>query len=111
ALCVSKGGYLVNIGSSGEQAYIEILIYNTAKKKFWIGGNDIGQNQQYWTKGNAVGTKYSPWYTNWNHGQPSRTYKGKREACMLIKGSEGDRWTDGMCHSHYSYICEHDNAS
>ncbi|CAH1798313.1 unnamed protein product [Owenia fusiformis] len=106
ALCVSQGAYLVNIGSSNEQHYIERSIRNTAMKNFWIGANSIGKNQQYWTKGNAV----AGGYTNWQHGQPSKYHKGNLEPCTLIWGDNGDRWNDVQCFQRYFYICEHDNA-
>ncbi|CAH1798295.1 unnamed protein product [Owenia fusiformis] len=108
ALCVSKGAYLVNIGSHGEQAYIERMIRNTARENLWIGGNDIGQNQQYWTKGNAVGS--TDGYTNWKTGEPSRLHSGNREPCMCIWGDSGDRWNDLDCFARIFYICEHDNS-
>jgi hypothetical protein len=73
--CEERGGYLVTITDSGEQAFIEGLLAREGNKNcYWLGGYCGGDRVFQWVTGENFG------YTNWSPGQPDNSsYHGDQD--------------------------------
>lgn len=108
-----KGGHLVEIESSAENALVAANIAADA----WTGANDVAlegrfrstnyttnNGQRLWD-GAATGAPYYARYTKWTSGQPGG---GATEDCVAIVGSGSTRgqWDDRVCTQSRGFVCE-----
>ncbi|XP_046342330.2 CD209 antigen-like [Haliotis rufescens] len=102
-MCRSDGATLVKIDTAEKQDIVRGLFnfkYYTNKKEPWIGLRDTTRSNVYrWTDGSV------PTYTNWHKGEPSFTYEGHDEDCVLIQMS-GSAWNDDDCSKIRWFVCE-----
>ncbi len=106
------GGYLANITSAGERAYV----WDRLSEGSWIGASDSAlegdwrwkggpeSGTAFWsggTGGSAVGGAYS----NWQAGQPDN-YNGV-EHCGEMRFSSSPSWNDENCNSSRQYVIEY----
>ncbi|KAJ8035422.1 Neurocan core protein [Holothuria leucospilota] len=96
--CISVGGHLASIHSSGELNAIKGIISSMPNVGYYIGLNDK-YRERHWQY--TDGTEAS--YFNWNSGQPSRQ---EGEDCTSIN-SQG-KWFDDRCTTSYGAICKRD---
>lgn len=87
--CESKGGHLVTITSSEEQAFIEDLMdENTAKKQYWIGARYLDGGYKW-----VTGEDFS--YSNWDYRQPDRSVNnGLQEEYVQIFNEPNSAYAD-----------------
>jgi hypothetical protein len=89
--CVSMGGYLVTITTSGEQSFI-FNIWPSG----WIGLTDeVNEGTWRW----VTGETYS--YTNWNSGEPNNA--GNEDYVQFVSGG---RWNDLPNNVSLPYVLE-----
>lgn len=63
--CENLGGHLVTITSAEEQAFIETLVCQGAKKQYWIGAYLDGDNYKW-----VTGEEFA--YANWDASEPNQ---------------------------------------
>ncbi|MEM6812137.1 MAG: PA14 domain-containing protein, partial [Pseudomonadota bacterium] len=102
------GGYLANVTSAAENAFIDSLIIADT----WLGGTDAGTEgvwiwqdgpeggDQFWA-GDSSGSSVGGYYENWNGGEPNNS--GDEDA-LEINTSGG--WNDQGVGSSNDYIIE-----
>lgn len=94
--CVSLGGHLASIHSSGELNAIKGIISSGPNIGYYIGLNDIYREGQWqYTDGTGVT------YYNWNSGEPSRQAD---EDCTVM--NTNGMWFDDRCSVSYGAICK-----
>ena len=94
--CTSFGGYLAEVTSSSENAYITAGLTG----RFWIGGSDaVEEGRWIWSHS---GSEISE-YTNWGPKQPDNY--NSQEKCLSYRVS--NVWNDLDCSVAISYVCEH----
>ncbi|XP_076822718.1 macrophage mannose receptor 1-like [Clavelina lepadiformis] len=95
--CITKGGHLVAIQSSGENSFVLSRGYQTNAQALWIGLKNDSGNTFHWADG-------SPYvYTNWSPGEPNNYYDS--EGCVTISTYDG-LWNDDNCGRKFGYVCE-----
>ena len=107
-ICEARGGHLVTVSDSGEQAFIErmSLLMNYNGKAPWLGGyrNPDDLNEWKW----VTGEEWS--FTAWNGGQPSYI---RETALALCENRIGvivsQNWNDDDETRSRFYICEWEN--
>ncbi|MEO0249061.1 MAG: lectin-like protein [candidate division WOR-3 bacterium] len=104
---LGKGGYLVVINDSAEQAFVASTFASTGDYEsfIWIGLYDpsfSGSGPFVWVNGDPVG------YTNWAPGEPNN-YFTNEWAVEMRTAAYGNEWNDLPGYvSHYGVI-EYDN--
>jgi VCBS repeat-containing protein len=112
ALLNGVNGYLANITSAAENAFIQSNLTGTA----WIGGSDQaveGQwrwlngpeaGQLFWL-GNNTGSAQNGFYTNWQTNEPSNSGGVPGEDGIQFRNSDG-RWNDIPVTTNQRYVIE-----
>lgn len=70
---------------------------------FWIGATNLDNDDRsfFWS-----GTNLGLTYTDWPAGEPSHTYAGDNENCVLLSRQYDYRWNDFSCNYPQYYACE-----
>lgn len=97
--CFSRGGDLISITSSEEQAYVNNVVLNKMLRDYalWIGLNDRNRNGDWvWADGSVVN------YTNW---VSSRNDAESSKHCGV---QVNEAWRPMLCGSDkvYNYVCK-----
>ena len=94
SICISKGGHLAKITSSGENKFLADQLQTQSA---WIGLSDKTSEGHFkWTDGSSLGS-YQPWYP----GQPNN-YNGRQHYVELLNNG---KWND-QYHYALEYIME-----
>ncbi|CAK8673210.1 unnamed protein product [Clavelina lepadiformis] len=131
--CITKGGHLVAIQSSGVNSFVLSRGYQMNAQALWIGLKNASGNTFHWADG-------SPYvYTNWSPGEPNNYYDNegrllhnlfhvnlilcrqparrnrfdKTTNCVIIFvigcvtiSTYGGLWNDDNCGRKFGYVCE-----
>ena len=96
--CLARGGHMVTISSSGEQAFVRGLSVGY----LWIGLTDeVSEGVFRWV------TVEPLVYTNWSAGSPDNYLGGEHYAHLLDSG----KWNDGGSDFNLAYVCEYEQSS
>ncbi|XP_039631878.1 lectin-like [Polypterus senegalus] len=98
--CVSLGGNLASVHSSGDNHFITSLIRRSDSHNpiSWLGGsNSVRTSSWLWTDG-------SEWdFKNWNPGEPNN---GRGiEHCLHTNYDGPGGWNDVNCEYQYPFVC------
>jgi hypothetical protein len=78
--CEANGGYLATITSSGENLFVEGLVYYGDRDYYWLGSTCNDLRDWRWITGESWS------YTNWDTGEPSNT-TGYEDYLMMRRHS------------------------
>ncbi|RYE82990.1 MAG: hypothetical protein EOO75_19905 [Myxococcales bacterium] len=97
AYCVTAGGHLASISSSGEQEFLFYLLGSDSTAR-WIGLSDKAVEGTFaWSSGEPVT------YTKWRSGEPNNS--SNAEDCAEYRYSDGN-WNDNNCSVSRLFVCE-----
>ena len=98
-----RGGHLVTITSSAENAHVKSMIGNSA---CWIGATDKGSEGTWkWVNGEIFS------FSNWSNSQPDNNAgnnEGTEDFAHIC--SDADTWNDNAGYVVYPFVCEIDRA-
>ena len=67
----------------------------------WIGARDFDDNNKHiWHDGSELV------YKKWAQGEPTHSYGGWHEDCVMMFKNKNYDWNDGVCGQKYHFICE-----
>ncbi|XP_051787819.1 lectin-like isoform X6 [Erpetoichthys calabaricus] len=98
--CISLGGNLASVHSSGANHFITSLIKRSDSSGpiSWLGGSNSVQTSSW------LWTDESQWhFTNWNPGEPNNV--AGIEDCLHINFAVQSGWNDINCVSQYPFVC------
>merc|ERR1711892_641963 len=85
--CGSNGGYLAEINTHAEQAFLSTIL--SSSSYYWLGLADLAHPGQYtWQH-----SWQSPAFTNWGAGEPD----GGSQHCVFQWGGHEYQWADYLC--------------
>merc|ERR1711892_8821 len=85
--CGSNGGYLAEINTQAEQAFLSTIL--SSSSYYWLGLADLAHPGQYtWQH-----SWQSPAFTNWGAGEPD----GGSQHCVFQWGGHEYQWADYLC--------------
>lgn len=90
--CLSKSANLVNIGSEGENLFVNSQIND----RNWLGLREVAGNLMNWINDGS-----EPSYVYWSGGQP--VYQDGREDCTYTQSGS---WSTEDCARSLKFICE-----
>eukprot|EP00117_Sycon_ciliatum_P007514 scpid20721/ scgid10588/ Macrophage mannose receptor 1; C-type lectin domain family 13 member D; C-type lectin domain family 13 member D-like; Macrophage mannose receptor 1-like protein 1 len=105
ASCFSMGGYLLDILTSDELAYVKALVYNqrTNIQNFFIGLNDrLNESSYVWDDGTRQGHPLATTY--WATGEPNDYHN--LEDCAEMTTHPNYHWNDLTCTAKRPYMCK-----
>ncbi|XP_051787828.1 lectin-like isoform X7 [Erpetoichthys calabaricus] len=98
--CISLGGNLASVHSSGANHFITSLIKRSDSHEptTWLGGSNCVRTSSWlWTDG-------SQWdFTNWNPFEPNNV--GGNEKCFNTNFMVQGGWNDIDCSNQYPFVC------
>ncbi|XP_039631445.1 lectin-like [Polypterus senegalus] len=98
--CVSLGGNLASVHSSGANHFITrlIKISDSHEPPSWLGGsNCVRISSWLWTDG-------SQWdFANWYPGEPSNS--GGTEKCLHTNYNGPGGWNNNNCENQFPFVC------
>ena len=98
--CIARGGHLVTITSSAENAFVSEL---AGSYSIWIGFTDeASEGTWQWVTGESVT------YTNWSSGEPNNYGSGEDYGEMISSGTWNDNGPPQFPSETRYYICEYD---
>lgn len=71
---------------------------------YWIGASNLGSSGGifHWFGSD----KKKVGYANWQDGEPSHSWQGQEENCVLLANEWNYKWNDFSCDSSQNYVCE-----
>ncbi|XP_070175303.1 macrophage mannose receptor 1-like [Littorina saxatilis] len=94
--CQSLGADLASVHSVDENGFLTGAMSKHSRWTFWVGLNDLDDNDYSWTDGTPVN------FISWSPNEPNDAYGG--ESC--VESTSKGEWNDENCQDMNSYICK-----
>jgi hypothetical protein len=103
--CRSEGGMLAMPKTDQHQDFIEILMQQSHSESFWIGLDDLkDENVHVWADGTVLDYQKGA-YNRYPKGRPDKIYQS--EDCVEnVKSRGGFFWNDENCAKVNSFVCQ-----
>lgn len=103
--CRSEGGMLAMPKTDQHQDFIEILMQQSHSESFWIGLDDLKEeNVHVWADGTVLNYEKGA-YNRYPKGRPDKIYQS--EDCVEnVKSRGGFFWNDENCAKVNSFVCQ-----
>ncbi|KAH3858352.1 low affinity immunoglobulin epsilon Fc receptor-like [Dreissena polymorpha] len=102
--CSDIGGYLVEINSEEENAFIKQTFFTTRYTEIYLGGSDeITEGNWKWVySGDRIPLRDQGGFQKWQAWEPNNA--GQLEHCVMMR--RFGEWNDVECNLKFAYVCE-----